>query len=141
MSQQANIAPVSPITLQAFQAKRAEITRQVVARALAQQDEVAQHGGEAERIMMSGIEFTSQMLEAALQFNDTATLGYQLEWANDRLPHDGVAAAHLLHRFQMYADVVADLLPADQAAEVNQYLAWMIARQRELMGSAAVATG
>ncbi|MCX6033260.1 MAG: hypothetical protein NT169_28765 [Chloroflexi bacterium] len=131
-----NIVPISPETLKAFQARRAEINRLVVARALERRDEVAQHGEQAEELITAGIEFTTQMLETAMQFGDITTLDYQLAWAWDRLPHDGVAPAHLLSRFQIYADVVASLLPAHQASEVTPYLDWMIARQQELMGGA-----
>lgn len=130
------VHPVSEAALAAFRARQDDINRQVVARALAQQDEVAHHGPEAAQIMTAGIAFMTQMLDAALQFNDTAALGFQLDWANERLPHDGVAAEHLLHRFQMYADVVADLLPAGHAAEINQYLDWMCAQQRARMANA-----
>jgi hypothetical protein len=105
----------------------------VVARSLERHAEVSQHGEQAERLITAGIEFTTQTLEAVLQLGDPTLMEFQLTWARDRLPHDGVAPAHLLARLRIYAQVVAEMLTAEQAREVNPYLNWMIERQQELM--------
>jgi hypothetical protein len=55
-----------------------------------------------------------------------------LQWANERLPHDGVSAQHLLNRFQILAEVVEATLPAPESQVVNQYLQYLIAQQTEL---------
>jgi hypothetical protein len=127
---------VSPETLAAFRAHRAHLIETVVEWSLARPEEVVQHGAGARRVLAAGLEFTTQILEAVMQVGELGLLDYQLQWARDRLPHEGVAPAHLLARLEIYAQVVSGLLPAVQAAEVNRYVEWMIARQRQLMEDA-----
>jgi len=73
------------------------------------------------------------MLETAMALQNTTLLEQQLAWGNQRQPHDGITPAHLLNRFQLYAEAVNYALPPDHAAAVNQYVHWMIARQQEMV--------
>ena len=127
-----SVSPITPEAMSAFQDNRQAIVREVVARSMAHENEVVQHGDEAERLIGSGIEFTTRMLEAAMAIGEVSLLEDQLVWAMDRLPHDRVAPEHVLHRFQIYAEVVRDLMPAEYAAEVTRFIEWMLARQQEL---------
>ena len=74
----------------------------------------------------------TKMLEAALLTGEIPLLEDVLTWAKDRLPHDGVTPEHVYHRFQIYREVIVDLLPDEFASEVIPYLDWMMTRQREL---------
>jgi hypothetical protein len=129
----ATLPPVSPAALAAFRQARDGIGREVVARSLARHDEVAHHGEDAERLMAAGIGYTTRMLEAAMVVGQVALLEDQLQWAMDRLPHEGVVPAHILGRLRIYAEVVEERLPREHAAEVNRYVQWMIARMAELL--------
>ncbi len=124
---------VSPDALSAFRDAREAIIREVVARSLAREEEVVHHGDEAERLIASGIEFTTRMLDAAMAVGEVSLLEDQLVWAMDRLPHEQVSPDHVLHRFQIYAEAVRELLPGEYAAQVNRFLEWMIVRQQELV--------
>lgn len=131
------LKPVSPAALAAYRKHKTRIVENVVARALEQPAEVAQHGDDAERIVTAGIEFTAQVLESVMQVGDPALLDYQLSWAQDRLPHDGVSPAFVLSRFRNFADSVAQTLAPEHAQEVNQWVNWLINRQQALVNAAA----
>jgi len=96
-------------------------------------DEIAHHGQEAQQLISSGIRFTTKMLTTAMATGEISLLEDQLTWAKDRLRHEGVKPEHLLHRLQIYSDVVQEILPEYQAQEINQFIKWMIQRQQELM--------
>ena len=133
MQREDAIAPISKEALAAFREGKRAITQEVAARSLSREDEVAHHGEEAERLVTSGIEFTTRMLEAALKLGEITLLDDQLTWAMERLPHDGVSPQYVLNRFRIYRRVVEDLLPRSHALEITPFLDWMIARQRELI--------
>lgn len=122
------IPPVSQGALRAFEAARQSIVDQVVLRSLQRPEETAQHGDEAKELITSGIEFTTRMLENTMPTGQTALLEDQLAWALDRLPHDGVAPEHLLSRFGIYDQVIAEHLESKDAQQINRYLVWMIDR-------------
>jgi hypothetical protein len=127
--------PVSPEALAAFQAQRIIIVQTVVARALERQNEVVQHGEQAAQLLTVGLDFTTQALEVAMRLHNTKMLDDQLQWANERLPHDGVQPEHLLTRFEILAQVVDATLPVQHAAAINGFVRWMVVRQRELIRS------
>lgn len=120
---------VSPEALAALAAARETIIRTVLERT----HEVAHHGDEAERILSAGLEFTTRMLETAMQLHQPGLLDQQIDWAYERLPHDSTVPEHILSRFQIYAEVVGALLPAPHAEAVNQFVNRMIVRQQALM--------
>lgn len=133
MQEKKPIGPVSAAALAAFRKEKQAIIQEAAARSLARRDEVAHHGDEAERLITSGLEFTTRMVDAAMKMGEVALLDDQLTWAMDRLPHDGVSPEHVLKRFRIYRQVVEEHLPAAHAAEVVRFLEWMIARQQELL--------
>jgi hypothetical protein len=122
-----------PEAVAAFHAQRIAIVQKVVALAMERQDEVAQHGDQAEQILTVGLDYTMQALEVAMSLHDLEMLEYQLQWSNERLPHDHVLPTHLLSRFEILAHVIETTLQGPQAQAVNQFVGWMIARQRELI--------
>ncbi|MFO7729155.1 MAG: hypothetical protein R6V86_00170, partial [Spirochaetia bacterium] len=60
----------------------------------------------------------------------------QLNWALKRLPHDNVNPVFILNRFELFYDVVDELMPAEKSTGVKHYIRWMIQRMRELLGNA-----
>ena len=124
---------VALATLEACQQARERIIQYAANRALERDSEVAGLGSRAEQIITAGFEFTTHMLETAMALQNTTLLEQQLARGNQRRPHDGITPAHLLNRFRLYADAVNYVLPPDQAAAVNQYVHWMIARQQEIV--------
>lgn len=133
MQEKKPIGPVSAEALAAFRKEKQAIIQEVAARSLARRDEVAHHGDDAERLIRSGLEFTTRMVNAAMAMGEVGLLDDQLTWAMDRLPHDSVSPEHVLNRFRIYRQVVEERLPAAHAAEVARFLEWMIARQQELV--------
>ncbi len=125
--------PVSPAALAAFRKTKNKIVGYVVATALENPAEVAHHRDDAERIVTAGIEFTAQVLESVMQVGDPALLDYQLSWAADRLPHDGVSAAFVLNRFRNFASSVDLFLAPEHAKEVNRWVNWLVTRQQALV--------
>ena len=86
-------------------------------------------------MLTTGLDFTTQALEVAMSLGDTSMLEYQLQWGIERLPHDGVQLADVLRRFQMLEQAIQAILLPQDAAQIEPYILWMIARQRELMNN------
>ncbi len=126
-------APVPPRALDAFSSKRHRIVQRVVERSLARTEEVAHHGDDAERLITAGIEFTTKMLLAAMEMNEPSLLEHQLEWAKDRLPHDGVEPKYLLNRLSIYGEVVEQLLEPAHVEQIGAYVEWLIERGNAIM--------
>ncbi len=137
MADQNDLPVISPETLAAYEANRARIVNEVVERSMQRPDEVAQHGSQARQLLTVGLGYTTEALGVAMRLHDCELLLIQVRWANERLPHDGVAPQHMLTRFQMLADVVrATLAPADASA-VNQYVDALIAFEQAFVQSSA----
>ena len=81
--------------------------------------------------MTIGMEFTTRMLESAMSLREVSILEYQLNWACDRLPHDGVALKHILIRLEIYREQIIEALTEEYASEITLYLDWMITWQKE----------
>ena len=128
----AGFPSVSQGALAAFRGETSRIIAETASRALSRTDEVAHHGTEAARIITSGIEFTVRMLDATMAAGERAMLEDELQWALDRLPHDGVSPEHMLSRFALLRGVVKERMPPAPAAEVASLIAWMEKRLREL---------
>lgn len=120
-------------TVAAFRDAAEAITQDTVRRAMEYPEEVAHHGEEAPAMLHQGLWFTTKGLETALAFHTVSLLEDQMRWGMDRLQHHEVEPKHVLHRLQLYRVAVADHLPAEQAAEVNAYVSWMIDYQRALI--------
>ena len=128
----ANPFSVSQEAIGAFRSETFRILEQTVSRSLARKEQVVQHGAEAPRLITSGIEFTVRMLDAAIAAGESALLEDELQWALDRLPHDGVSLEHMLSRFALLREVVKERLPVAPAAEVGAAIEWMERRLREI---------
>jgi hypothetical protein len=133
MSSKKYLPAISPEALASFKEKSPLIIKETVKRSLKRDKEVAHHGDQAEKLITSGLEFTTRMLEAAMGMGEISLLEDELSWAQDRLPHDGVEMEHVLSRFKIYRDVVKDTLPPEYAAEVNGFIEWMIVHQKEII--------
>jgi hypothetical protein len=127
---------VSPEALAAFKVNRQTIIDEVVERSMARKDEVRHHGARAKPTLATGLAFTSDMLETAMSLDEITLLDNALRWAIARLPHDGVMPEHILSRFRIYADVVAETLPSAHAEQINTFVNWMIERQQQLIAQA-----
>ncbi|NYB52314.1 MAG: hypothetical protein HVN35_07150 [Methanobacteriaceae archaeon] len=130
---ESNLPPVSAEALEAFQAASDDIIKETVKRSLEREDEVIHHGDDAGELITSGITFTTQMLEAAMSMGEIPLLEDELQWAKDRLPHDGVELEHVKVRLQIYRNVVSEKIPAEHSQEINQFIDWMINRQEEII--------
>ena len=129
------LPPVSPETLAAFETQRAAIVQATVVRCLANPQDVAQHGDQAERLLTAGLDFTTQAIGVAMRVQSGELLDQQLQWGNERLPHDGVTPTHLLSRLQILAAVIDELLSPAHAQVVNQYVQRMIADERTFIAA------
>ena len=129
------LPPVSPETLAAFETQRTAIVQATVVRCLANPQDVAQHGDQAERLLTAGLDFTTQAIGVAMRVQSGELLDQQLQWGNERLPHDGVAPTHLLSRLQILAAVIDELLSPAHAQVVNQYVQRMIADERTFIAA------
>jgi hypothetical protein len=133
MTIQPELKRVSPGALAEFKKFQPNIIKLIVERSIEHKEDVAQHGDRAAEILTSGLEFTTKALETSMQLHNVDLLEYQLQWAWDRLPHDNVQAKHLVSRFKIMAGVIEETLTPQNAAEVNQFVTWLIERQNELI--------
>ena len=127
--------PVSAETLAAFRQQAEAITRSTVQKALAFPEQVAHHGEKAAELLFTGLQFTTKGLESAMAFHTMQLIADQMDWARQRLPHDGVTGQHILHHLTLYRDSVTEILSPEQAVEVNKYVDWMITYQQNLINS------
>jgi hypothetical protein len=125
---QNELTAISKESLAAFRAASPEIIRETVALALLCKNDVAQHGDQAEKLITSGLEFTTRMLDSAMTFGSTALISDELLWAKDRLPHDKVSMQQVSNRMKIYRNAILSKLPHTQANEVIAYIDWMTAR-------------
>jgi hypothetical protein len=132
---QSVLNPITPQALAAFKKHRLNIIQAVVTQSMKNMDEVAQHGDQAEEILTTGLDYTTQALQVSMQLGNVDMLEYQLQWSADRLPQDGVQPQHLVSRFDILAMVVASELTPVDAQEVNLYVKWLIERQKQLSGN------
>lgn len=130
---ESSLIPVSEESLAIFRSRRGEIVVETTRRALAFEDEVAQHGGEAETLISTGLDFTTRAIETAMQYSDTAVLAHQISWGFERLQHDGVLPSHVLHRLEILEEVISTLFPKQHSQEINQFVRWMITEQERGM--------
>ncbi len=84
-------------------------------------------------LLPAGFEFTLKMLDGAASVGDLALLEDQLQWAVQRLPHQGILPEHLLNRFQLLEIIMEEVLSEGTWTEFHPYIQWMIARQRQLV--------
>ncbi len=128
-----DVVAISSEALKEFQEATPKIIAETVSRSLKCKEDISQHGGDAEKIITSGIEFTSKMLESAMVMGEIPLLEDELSWAKDRLSHDGVEMEHVLKRFKIYKDVINEILSKESAIEVNHFINWMINHQTKIM--------
>ena len=133
MPTEGSIPAVSAETLAAFRENQETVIEKVTERSLAREHEVAHHGDDAERLIKSGLTFTTRMLDAAMAVGEVSLLEDQMTWAMERLPHDGVVPQHILNRLRIYREVVREMLPERHASEIEPYVTWMINRLEELL--------
>lgn len=127
------LPPISPEALASFQVNKEFLIKKTVQRSLQREHEVAHLGESAQDLLTAGMQFTTQMLEAAMSMGEVALLEDELEWAQDRLPHDGVEMEHVLNRLKILCDVTRETLPPEQANEINEFIKWMIKHGNYLM--------
>ncbi len=125
--------PISSEAMEEFQTYKEDIIKETVHQSLGREEEVQHHGEEAEKLITQGIEFTTKMLESAMLVGEPLLLEDELNWAKDRLPHDGVALEHVLSRFQIYRQVVKDKISPEHAPEIVSYLDWMITQLKTII--------
>lgn len=123
----------SAVTLTAFRAHAQQIIDLTVQRSLVYTDEVQQHGEDAGTFLRIGLRFTTDMLIMLMEIQAEELVDDQLMWALKRLPHDGVLPEHVLHRFELYRDVVEEVLPEPHQSEVAAVVTWLIEKQRSMM--------
>ena len=128
-----NIPEVSKKALDSFRKFSPDIIKKVVDLSMLRKDEISQHGDKAYQILTAGIDMTTKMLDNAMSVHEPELLAEQLKWAKVRLPVDNVKPEHIYSRFKIYIDVINQILPADYASEVNNFVNWMLVRQKEIM--------
>ncbi len=82
-----------------FNLNQRKIIDTLIPRLLSEQDEFNHLGDAAENTLQDGFEFLSSSLEACMQIDDFSLLESQLNWAGDRLPHDGISMERMIKKF------------------------------------------
>ena len=123
---------VSHQALQSFRQHQGRIIETTVRRVMEDPEHIAHHGDQAEELVRSGLQFTTRMLDAALAAGESTLMEQQLQWAQSRLPHDGVSPEEMLQNLQTYRDVIQETLDAAHADEIAGAVDWMIATHQEL---------
>ncbi|MCK9151733.1 hypothetical protein [Methanobacterium alcaliphilum] len=119
-------SPVSLETMNCFKKHAPEIIEKTVQISMKRKEEVIQHGNQAQKLLILGMQFTTKMLESALITGEISLLEDELKWAKDRLPHDDVTMKHVLVRLKIYRTQIMKTLPEECAIEIVPFIDWMI---------------
>lgn len=118
--------PISGEALESFKENSPEIIKNTVNRSLKREEEVNQHGKQARQILISGMEFTTKMLEAAMLTGEISLLEDVLIWAQDRLPHDQVTMDQVKVRLIIYREELIKIMPKKYSSKITPYIDYMI---------------
>lgn len=121
-----DMLPISDEALDAFKEAHDDIVGETVRRSMLIREHVAHHEDQASRLIASGLNFTVNMLEAAMISGRIELLEDQMKWAMERLPHDGVLPEHIAKRLELMADVIKEKLDPGHSSQIAPYLEWMI---------------
>lgn len=127
------LRPVSEVARTTFQDHRAALVDRTVEASLAFPEQLVDHGDDAREMLTMGLTFTTRSLETAITFGTVDLLADQLQWAMDRLPHDGFAPDHVLHRLQLLREALHETVTAVHAEKISPYIDWMVAEQQRLI--------
>ncbi len=86
-------------------------------------------------LIRAGMNFTLGMLEGALTTASPALLDAQVNWANERQPHDGVMPVQVISRLGHLRTALIEMLPAPAGIIVVDYVDHLIAQQQHSIGN------
>lgn len=127
------IKPISPQAMHSFQNEKNHIIKKAVEQSMERSEEIIHHGNNAKQILSSGYTFTMEMLEAAMLVGELDLLKDQMNWAQKRLPHDGVYPSHIFNRLKILDAVISQIIPYEYTTEIHPYLQWMIDEQKKVL--------
>ncbi len=125
------LKPVGNEALSEFQRKSDEIIAQLVNEVLSEMKKSSRYAPDSEEKVTNGLRMMNMMIEPVLLTGEISLLSDQLEWANTRLPNDGVMPEHLYNDLIIYKNVIDSLLDRNSAEEILPYIEWMIAYQKD----------
>jgi hypothetical protein len=120
------LKPVDAASLAAFEAAESEIVTRTVRRAVEEADLPAELLAEMTRKFTVGLQMTSEMLRSIMAVGGTELLRDQIEWAERRLPHEGITPEMLRRHFLLYKDVLEGTLEPSHASGIIPYLDYLI---------------
>lgn len=124
---------VSAAAVASFQENRTKINELVVRRLLEEDREFDHLGDRAAQVLATGFEFTSAGIETCLKINDASLLVDQLQWARDRLPHDGISMPRMTENMKVYHQVILEVIPAPQNTEIAAFVQDIISAHQQIM--------
>lgn len=114
--------------LEEFRKEKDDLVAEIISRRMESNAEFEHLGGKANDIMVAGFGFLNRMLETVLEFDEFAIMEHQLEWSENRLPHDGVSVPMLLNNIRAYRQVVEEDLSPAGGREVLRVFDRIVAR-------------
>lgn len=136
MEFQNNLTPCSKEALDYFKEHEKEINTEVMKQIKSGKNELSFTGSNEKQKIMAGFQMVHSVLASIMQVGDTALLSDQLNWAKERLPHEGFDPKHVLNNFKIYFNVLKDVLPKIYADEILPYIKWIIEFQETLIQQA-----
>jgi len=127
------IPEVSSHAFEAFNKFTPLIIEKVIERTISQNNIISIYGNTAKEKFSAGIEWTAKMLKNAMAINEPKLLVEQLQWAKTRLPVDNIKPEYVLSMLKNYQDVINEILPIDDANEINKFVEMMLKKQIKLM--------
>jgi hypothetical protein len=119
-------------TIASFKKLKNSIIDQAVADIMRYTKSMEELGSAAEEKIRSGLGFTIEILISVMSLGDKNLLEDQLNWAKDRLPHDGVQPDHIMENMKILAGVINDLMTEKDAESIVPYMEWMIKRMEQV---------
>jgi len=126
MPESAELKAISPEAMAAYRYACPDLIKDTVAESLKETCNVEEFGEQAERIVTSGLVFTTRMLEAAMAMGSKIILKDEIEWAQDRLPHDGVDMMQVVCRIKILRRQIINRIQPALASEITAYVDWLL---------------
>lgn len=126
------LLPVDPASLAAFESAEAEIVDLTVKGALEQANLPAEIEAEMTRKFTEGLRMTSEMLRSIMMVGGTDLLRDQLDWADRRLPHEGITPEMMKRNLLIYREAVERILEPSHSAAIVPYVDYLVREQTRM---------
>lgn len=128
------LKPVSNRTQEVFLKNREQIIENTVRESIRNTSETGIPMETMERKVRNGFEMVHKILYSIMEFGSAALLTDQLDWAEKRLPHEGISPEQVLQDIKIFRKVTEKTVSEVQFSEIAPYFDFLIRGQEKIIG-------